>query len=141
MTHWASRKTQITRNEAHALKEAVQATREHRGGNYTFNELLNSWILFVNEVERGYDDSIYEYRNDLSVRDILAEIVERSPPDLRQKLDELLDSWDTRFVSATKPSKRPLASRPDVRNVAWWNRVPIVLTSELETDLLADDIV
>ena len=37
-------------------------------GEDSLGSLLRRWSEFVTQVERGYDDSIYEYTNDLSVR-------------------------------------------------------------------------
>ena len=34
----------------------------------TLGALLRGWSRFVTAVERGYDDTIYEYTNELSVR-------------------------------------------------------------------------
>ena len=42
----------------------------------TLGALLRGWADLVTRVERGYDDSIYEYTNDLSVRDRLERLVQ-----------------------------------------------------------------
>jgi hypothetical protein len=40
---------------------------------------------FVTEVERGYNDSIYEYANNLSTRNILEAVVQQVPPLLHDR--------------------------------------------------------
>ncbi len=49
-------------------------------GGATLGSLLQDWQRFVTAVERGYDDSIYEYTNDLSVRDRLERVVAGASP-------------------------------------------------------------
>ncbi len=51
-------------------------------GGATLGSLLQEWGRVVTAVERGYDDSIYEYTNDLSVRDRLERVVEGAGPGL-----------------------------------------------------------
>jgi hypothetical protein len=57
------------------------------GRGQTVRQLLRRWASFVRQVETGYDDTIYDYTNDLSVRDLLEEKLSfaaargrRSPP-------------------------------------------------------------
>ena len=49
----------------------------------SLDALLREWRAFVTQVERGYDDSIYEYTNDLSVRDRLERLLAGAGPSLR----------------------------------------------------------
>jgi hypothetical protein len=86
------------------------------------NALLRDWSALVTAVERGYDDSIYEYTNDLSVRDRLAGI---EGPELAE--------LDRRFEAATEPAARPLGER--AVGWGWWRRVPRRRTGELADDL------
>ena len=93
-------------------------------------------VGFVRAVERGYDDSIYEYTNDLSVRDRLESLVAGSSPTLRSKLREVLAPVDDRFELATEPAIRPLSATPGELG-SWWQRVPKHREGELADDLEA----
>lgn len=102
----------------------------------SLNELFGQWSDFVQAVERGYDDSIYEYTNDLSVRDRLEHLVAASSATLRDKLRGALAPVDERFAIATEPAMRPLsAARGDL--ATWWRRVPKRREGELAEDLQA----
>ncbi|HLC16195.1 MAG TPA: hypothetical protein VJL89_08215, partial [Thermodesulfovibrionia bacterium] len=52
----------------------------------SLNTLLQNWYRFVVEVERGYNDSIYEYTNDLSNRDLIENILLSVQPSLHARL-------------------------------------------------------
>ena len=91
--------------------------------------LLNGWSRFVTAVERGYDDSIYEYENDLSVRKRLDDVVDGAGPGLRAKLEAVLAADDRRFEAATEVAARPLGTS------RWAHRVPTRRVGELAEDL------
>jgi hypothetical protein len=96
------------------------------------DDSLHAWAAFVTQVERGYDDSIYEYTNDLTVRDRLERVVQGASPGLQAKLHARLADDDARFEQATEDSARPLAAdRPGW----WWRRVPRRRSGELAEDL------
>jgi len=97
--------------------------------------LLRRWSSFVTQVERGYDDSIYEYTNDLSVRDRLERLVARAGPGLRAKLEAALAADDRRFETATEEAARPLGEFGDASPPWWWRRVPVRRVGELAEDL------
>jgi hypothetical protein len=93
--------------------------------------MLRRWSDFVTQVERGYDDSIYEYTNDLSVRDRLDRLVQGAGPGLRAKLEAALAEDDRRFDAATEESSRSLGKT----DPWWWRRVPRRRVGELAEDL------
>ena len=94
--------------------EQAELARLLDGGS--LGTLLSGWSALVAQVERGYDDSIYEYTNDLSVRDRLERVVGGAGPGLRAKLEAALAADDGRFDAATEDGARPLGesggSRP-----------------------------
>jgi hypothetical protein len=96
--------------------------------------MLGGWRSFVSQVERGYDDSIYEYTNDLSVRDRLERVVAGAGPGLRAKLAAALEDVDARFTAATHEAARPLGEFPG-HSPPWWRRVPQRRAGELAEDL------
>jgi hypothetical protein len=102
-------------------------------GGDSLGALLNDWSRFVTEVERGYRDSIYEYENDLSVRDLLERVVTAASPGLRAKLERAVADDDRRFRAATEETDRPLRALGDPP--WWWRRVPTRLVGELADDL------
>src|SRR5438094_8494043 len=97
----------LTREERMQLESLLVATRHQGAPAASLNELLGQWAEFVRTVERGYDDSIYEYTNDLSVRDRLQSLVVASSPTLRAKLESALAPVDARFAVAPQPAARP----------------------------------
>ena len=101
-------------------------------GGDTLGALLNDWSRLVTQVERGYDDSIYEYENDLSVRDRLERLVAGASPGLRVQLERALAADDGRFTAATEETERPLSS---IWPGWWWRRVPLRRVGELAEDL------
>ena len=101
----------------------------------TLGALLRRWGDLVTQVERGYDDSIYEYTNDLSVRDRLERVVQGAGPGLRAKLEGALAGDDGRFEAATEDSARPLGAPGAAEPPWWWRRVPRRRGGELADDL------
>jgi hypothetical protein len=101
-------------------------------GGDSLGSLLHEWQRFVTAVERGYDDSIYEYTNDLSVRDRLERVVAGAGPGLRAQLERTLAADDARFEAATEEAPRPLGA---TYATWWWRRVPRRLVGELADDL------
>ena len=100
-------------------------------GDDSLGALLQDWSRFVTEVERGYDDSIYEYTNDLSVRARLERVVAGASPGLRAQLERALAEDDRRFTAATEEAARPLGTS------TWAQRVPTRRSGELADDLAA----
>jgi hypothetical protein len=49
------------------------SVRTHR--SVSLQQLTADWDRFVSHVEEGYSDSIYEYTNDLSIRDLLEKLI------------------------------------------------------------------
>jgi hypothetical protein len=101
-------------------------------GEDSLGSLLQDWRRFIAAVERGYDDSIYEYTNDLSVRDRLERVIAGASPGLREQLEGTLAADDKRFEAATEEAARPLGV---TYTTWWWQRVPRRRVGELAQDL------
>jgi hypothetical protein len=101
----------------------------------TLTYLLERWAQFVKAVEIGYDDSIYEYTNDLGVRDLLEDVINGCAPPLRVRLTDVLNDWDSRFLKATAQWPTSWVQRKGDSPGWWWFRVPLILNSELQNDL------
>lgn len=108
---------------------------DRSGREDSLDAMLRRWSHFVARVERGYDDSIYEYTNDLSVRDRLEQLVRGAGPGLRGVLESSLAGDDRRFETATQASARPLGQFRETAPPWWWLRVPRRRVGELAEDL------
>ncbi len=107
----------------------------------TIDALIDVWGRFVLQVENGYKLSIYDYTNDLMVRDQLDEIIAGTPPTLSSDIQAILEPWDDRYRLATVASTKPILPGPDVSTRRRWWRVPRNLSGELRDDLLSDGII
>ena len=104
---------------------------ERRGELAEYDRLLvEAWGGLVERIEHGYDDSLAEYRNDLAVRDLLAEHIGCiSDGEVRARLEQEVTEIDRRYRGATHVVERSIDGRND-RNW-WWLRIPIELRGEL----------
>ena len=104
-------------------------------GPRSVSDLLRAWEAFVNQVVRGYEDSIYEYKNDLIRRDVIERAFDYMSPQLAERVRARLTSIDDRFFQATAPVAKPLQSEKDIASAPWWFRIPRRLSAELAQDL------
>jgi hypothetical protein len=93
--------------------------------------LLRDWSLFVEECEKGYSDNIYEYYNDIRVREWIELIL--SAPELQQ-FPELKE-----FASNVLPIDKRFQALflPDVSlpKSFWWEKwIPRYAGQELRDD-------
>lgn len=137
------RRIAFSREAGRAVQEALRALNRSRGGRvpYSLHRLLDNREAFVRAVEAGYDDCIYEYQNDLVVRDFLEEILQAVDPAARGPLAAIVEPIDRRFEAATRFSPRPVLPGLDREPDGWWPRAPNVLPAELADDLRADGLV
>lgn len=131
----------LSREEEPILEPILASMSRKAGHTLTLPLMLERWENFVSEVEKGYDNSIYEYTNDLSVRDLLQVVIDNSPLALRDKLIRALLIWDERFKKATEESNRSILSDKEKSPAWWWFRVPVNPGSELKTDLQSDGLI
>jgi hypothetical protein len=89
----------------------------------TIEFLIGRWQNFIEELEKGYEDTIYEYRDELVKRDILARILNASSPSLKTKLSSTLDPLDIRFDNLTVSIQKPLLDGME-QDHTWWYKVP-----------------
>ncbi|WP_433515774.1 hypothetical protein ACQP2T_09370 [Nonomuraea sp. CA-143628] len=118
-----------------SLQEAGRVLRAQGWStNFSFRSMLAQWEWLVSEIERGYDEPVYEYLNDLSCRDWLAQVRPLITEPARMMLDHELLPLDARFRAATLDdggealSRVGRAERPDGW---WWKRVPQRLAEDL----------
>jgi hypothetical protein len=131
---------QLSRDEARVLDAILTSLSERAKYPLSLKYLLHKWEDFIAKVEKGYDGSIYEYTNDLSLRDVLEEILLKVPQSLHDKLLEGVHPWDDRFYGATRQVSRSLAPGVTKGVPPWWFRIPNKLGQEMESDLRVDGI-
>jgi hypothetical protein len=128
----------ITDDDRRALDQLLQAQSLRSGFPIRADELLERWRKFVLEVDHGYPDSIYEYTNELSARDVIEAVLMRAPEGLRQRISALVRPVDDEFLRATQPSVRPLRADTGGGLGPWWFRIPRRLNAEMESDLKSE---
>jgi hypothetical protein len=79
---------------------ALDALAEGRSYRPTLNGLIRGWRELVEQVEAGYDWSIYEYFNDLHVRAMLQAVIDATPSLTWIKAE--VAPLDDRFRAATR---------------------------------------
>ena len=124
----------LTHEEREELARLLAELAARTGREDSLGAMLGRWSAFVTTVERGYEDSIYEYTNDLSVRDRLERVAAEAGPALRAKLHGALADDDRRFAAATVEADRALGEFAD-EAPSWWRRVPRRRVGELAEDL------
>ena len=129
-----SARLDLTPEEREELARLLAELAARTGREDSLDAMLGRWSSFVTTVERGYDDSIYEYTNDLSVRDRLERLAAGAGPGLRAKLEGAVAEDDRRFEAATEEAARALGVFADGAP-AWWRRVPRRRVGELAEDL------
>jgi hypothetical protein len=127
-----SARLDLSQDEQQELARLLAELADRSGREDSLGAMLRRWSDFVTRVERGYDDSIYEYTNDLSVRDRLERVVSAASPGLRAQLERTLAADDARFEAATEEAERPLGA---TYTTWWWRRVPRRRGGELAADL------
>jgi hypothetical protein len=91
----------------------------------TVDTLFDDWMSFVTEVEGGYAESVDDYTNDLTSRDLLEDLIQDSQPSLRAKLEAALKPLDERFRGATADDDgRALSRYFKIKERWWWHRTP-----------------
>lgn len=110
----------LTQSEASEIRAAIREVTEDGSQQLSFHELLRRWEALVQEVERAYKLTAYDYMNDLAVRDRLEQIAPLLSPGLRRKMNVTLAPLDERFRIATVSADKPLGNKP----YFWWKRIP-----------------
>ena len=119
-----------------ALDNVLSKLSERGQRVFTLDKLILDWQVFVANVERGYGRSIYEYTNDLTVRDMLDEIANEATANVARLIATRVGRFDERYRDATLPRSTPLLREPaGVRNRWWWSRAPKRVVGELARDL------
>jgi hypothetical protein len=109
--------------------------------NYTDRErvasAINRYKIFVDEVEVGYRDNIYEYRNDLGCRDIIDRYL--NTPIINDGERNDISLLDARFKSMLMPTIKPISPRHPT-TAFWYYGMPHNISGELLEDARADGL-
>ena len=127
--------------EADYVDRQIRHLSERAQFQTSLERLLQRWQSFVEQIEKGYADSIYEYTNDLTVRDLLDGIEASAPAGLKERLRTGLKELDDRFEAATQTVDRPVAAGEPPTGFKRWRRVPIKLLDELGEDLRSEGVI
>ena len=84
------------------------------------NDLVDAWAAFVSECEDGYGWDIYEYRNELALRDAIADLLDSE--ELARYAE--FGGFQARTAQLDERFKAVLAGGPDVlgEGSPWWRR-------------------
>lgn len=122
-------KAELARAEEKLQKECGFAA------GFGLSHLVEAWSRTVQQVEDGYDLSLYDFTHDLDLRDELEEIRAGLTRRLQRALSRLLEPLDTRFFEATQQTAEPLLPSAAGETLAtWWSRVPLVVRPLPEDD-------
>jgi hypothetical protein len=116
-----------------ALAEIERELSRRARHPITLLALLEAWQRFTDSVAVGYTLGIYDYANERSARELLAELTDRVPglsADLTARLTAIDE--DFRRHSAPQPNSAPGARGGS--DHWWWFRKPLKLTGELAED-------
>ncbi|TDU89567.1 hypothetical protein EV138_3139 [Kribbella voronezhensis] len=105
---------------------------------FTVAEMANAWSRLVGEVERGYEEQVDEYTNDLSCRNWLHLAWPLLDDQTILNWSARIEELDSRFLAATVDDDGyRLGQFHGVKNpdMWWWRRYPRVLTGDLERTL------
>jgi hypothetical protein len=118
-----------------SFAEEFEYLMARNGGRRAFspNETIDAWQSFVAECEDGYTFGIYEFENDLSVRDRIHLALQSATLSRYEELS----TFRVRSAEIDKRFKALVAAGPKVRanEERWWRRrLPAVGGEELADD-------
>ena len=98
----------------------------------TYQDLLNNWEQLANDCA-DYKEFIYEYINDLTVRNLLQKFIDSATGKLKSKIVDEVTEIDLTFKNNTKEIAVPFI-KADVVN--WWElRIPQKAILEFTEDV------
>jgi hypothetical protein len=128
--------TPLTDQEQSELRVAEESIGAGLDVQVSFAQLLNFWSSLVEEVGTGYADTVDDYTNELTARDLLERVLQGVSVELAAKLSTLVKPFDDRFASMTTEDRDHRLGRYfTVGSGWWWSRVPKVLTGSLREAL------
>ena len=117
--------TTWTREDHNRAEQKLEELSQRAHRPLSLENLLERWTDFVSAVERGFDEALDDYTNELTVRDLIEEVRVTLTEGGQAYLDRSLRPLDERFEQVTRTVDKPLL--PGAGGAApgqWWYRVP-----------------
>ena len=100
--------------------------------------LVKKWAAFVHQVGRGYTATIYDYENDVTIRDKIDSLLMKHSSNsviefLQLRIEKLDDSFRRITIATENPPWKVSKNKNDPG--WWWYRIPKKLVGDLEEDL------
>lgn len=131
----AEEKSLFSKQEAAELSAAL-ATVLPEGSDASFDQLVYQYRLFVHSVD-GYAFTIYDYDNDLSVRESLDRALQSCSAELREKAQASLQKLDDQFLQETVAAERKYGPNCEDCSFNWYSRLPRNPGDTLKEDIEA----
>jgi hypothetical protein len=113
----------LTMDENLALARILVLQTERAKHTISLPYMMDKWSRFVAKVENGYQLTVDDYTNSLSVRDLIQEVLNVCPKN--GDLQRWIMECDNRFIAVTKVTKKPLLLPLNDESLGWWwFRVP-----------------
>lgn len=112
-------------DEINKITLALITYEEKQINDRYIEQKLTEWSNFIIEIENGYNLTIDDYTNDISLRDKIQIIIDNSHQETKDKIVQRITEWDTRFIKNTNKLNEPLI--PNIKRPVqwWWYRIPI----------------
>jgi len=107
------------------------------GFKLVLSDLIANWVSFVADCERGYQDNMDEYINDLGIRIVLQNLVLNTSPSTAEQISTRLDASDRRFIATTTSLDEPIVQLdhdPNQIEKMLYFRLPRKMHKELESE-------
>ena len=131
----------LDKNEIKAVNLLLESFSKKSKYKIDLDKLLEKWESFIKNVEEGYSDSIYEYTNDLSTRDLINRLMESDlSSSIKSKLASIIEELDQRFERATYKIESSLIPNKS-KDIKWWFRIPNKISDDFEDDLKCENII
>lgn len=129
----SKRTLKFSESDLSKIREILTELSQKVKYQQSLNQLFSRWRRFCVEIQRGFSGTVYDYENELSVRDILEEIARSLSEDGRQKIQEHIKHDDNIFILATQKSVVP-EHKKDIELEWWHKRIPIRFTEDLQQE-------
>ncbi len=130
----------LTRKEQEQIADLISSKlMQHEFADVEFGSLLLDWSDFVTECEYVFDGDLWEYRQGLKIRDMIATVIELLDEPLAEKIRAIISEPDAIFRKNLVDSSKRLDT-PDNPLVSqecfWYQGVVRNQGSELRRDLI-----
>ena len=106
-------------------------------GNPAFTDFYDRLVRLNQRIEQGYDATIYDYTNDLTLRSLAKKIETMLTPEVKKKFSAFVEEWDLEFKANTHELEYPLLGDLASTKDEWWlYRVPNRLVGDLKEDVV-----